>query len=129
MAEASILKGESTNGAMTASKSDSTDILQALAALLESRKSADPGSSYVAGLYAQGLNAILKKLGEEATETVLAAKDGNPEQLIHETADLWFHTLLMLAYRGLGPSAVLEELRRRFGVSGLTEKAGRTKRS
>ena len=129
MAEASILKGESTNGAMTASKSDSTDILQALAALLESRKSADPGSSYVAGLYAQGLNAILKKLGEEATETVLAAKDGNSEQLIHETADLWFHTLLMLAYRGLGPDAVLEELRRRFGVSGLTEKAGRTKRS
>ena len=121
------MKGEPTNGTMTANEADSTEILQALAVLLESRKSADPGSSYVAGLYAQGLNAILKKLGEEATETVLAAKDGNPEQLIHETADLWFHTLLMLAYRGLGPDAVLEELRRRFGVSGLTEKAGRTK--
>ena len=122
-----MVESEPANGAMTANEADSTDILQALATLLESRKSADPGSSYVAGLYAQGLNAILKKLGEEATETVLAARDGNPEQLIHETADLWFHSLPMLAYRGLGPDAVLEELRCRFGVSGLAEKAGRIK--
>jgi len=101
------------------------EVLAALAALLETRKQADPGSSYVAGLYAAGLDAILKKVGEEATETILAAKGGDPAQIVYETADLWFHTLVMLAQQGLGPDAVLAELDRRFGVSGLAEKAAR----
>ena len=103
----------------------SDEILHELAAILEARKQADPDSSYVARLYASGLDAILKKVGEEATETLLAAKNGDPEPLVHETADLWFHTLVMLAHQGLGPDAVLDELRRRFGTSGLTEKADR----
>jgi len=101
------------------------DILQQLARVLEERKSADPDSSYVASLYSKGLDAILKKVGEEATETVMAAKDGDPDQVIHETADLWFHTLVMLAQQGLGPDAVLAELARRFGLSGLEEKSSR----
>lgn len=101
------------------------DVLQQLAETLEARKNADPESSYVAKLYSKGLDAILKKVGEEATETILAAKDGNQEQLIYETADLWFHTLVMLAQQGLGPDAVLQELSRRFGLSGLDEKAAR----
>jgi phosphoribosyl-ATP pyrophosphohydrolase len=106
---------------------DSNDgILQCLAATLESRKGADPDTSYVAGLYAKGLDAILKKVGEEATETILAAKEGNPKHLVHETADLWFHTLVLLAHQGLGPEAVLQELQRRFGLSGLKEKALRS---
>lgn len=105
--------------------SESEQILQQLSAILESRKDADPDSSYVAGLYAKGLDAILKKVGEEATETVLAAKNGDSRQLVHETADLWFHTLVMLAYQGLGPAAVLQELERRFGISGIEEKAAR----
>ena len=103
----------------------SDDILRELAAILEARKQADPDSSYVARLYAKGLDAILKKVGEEAVETLLAAKNGDPEHLVRETADLWFHTLVMLAHQGLGPDAVLHELHRRFGVSGLTEKAAR----
>jgi phosphoribosyl-ATP pyrophosphohydrolase len=106
----------------------SEDILRELAAILEARKRADPASSYVARLYAQGLDAILKKVGEEATETMLAAKNGDPESLVRETADLWFHTLVMLAHQGLGPDAVLDELLRRFGTSGLTEKAARAAR-
>ncbi len=100
-------------------------ILQQLADILEARKSAEPDSSYVASLYQKGLDSILKKIGEEATETVLAAKDGNAEQLVYETADLWFHTLVMLAHQGLGPAQVLQELERRFGLSGLEEKARR----
>jgi len=103
----------------------SNDILSRLAQTLEERKQADPASSYVAGLYAKGLDAILKKIGEEATETVLAAKEGIPEKIIHETADLWFHTLVLLAHQGLRPEQVLEELARRFGVSGVDEKAAR----
>jgi phosphoribosyl-ATP pyrophosphohydrolase len=103
-----------------------SDILQQLAAILKSRKNADPDSSYVARLYAGGLNAILKKVGEEATETMLAAKDGDPGQLVYETADLWFHTLVLLSYRGLEPDAVLHELQRRLGISGLAEKASRS---
>lgn len=102
-----------------------SDVLQQLAAILESRKQAEPDSSYVAGLYARGLDAILKKVGEEAAETLLAAKNGDPQQLIHETADLWFHTLVLLAQQDLGPDAVLDELQRRFGRSGLAEKAAR----
>ncbi|MBI5612648.1 MAG: phosphoribosyl-ATP diphosphatase [Gammaproteobacteria bacterium] len=102
-----------------------SDILTQLAAVLEARKNAAPDSSYVAGLYAKGLDAILKKIGEEATETVLAAKQGDRRQIVHETADLWFHTLVLLAQQGLKPDDVLQELERRFGLSGLEEKAQR----
>ncbi len=101
------------------------DTLERLAAVLEARKAADPAGSYVAKLYAKGLDAILKKIGEEATETVMAAKDGDPDRIVCETADLWFHTLVLLAHQGLGPAAVLAELERRFGLSGLEEKAAR----
>ena len=103
----------------------SDQILHELAAVLETRKQADPDSSYVARLYAKGLDAILKKVGEEAAETLIAAKNGDPEPLVRETADLWFHTLVMLAHQGLGPEAVLNELQRRTGISGLAEKAAR----
>ncbi len=99
--------------------------LQKLAEVLEQRKRANPESSYVASLYHKGLDAILKKIGEEATETVIAAKDGDTQQLVHETADLWFHTLVLLAHQGVGPEKVLNELERRFGLSGLEEKAAR----
>ncbi|AGA90617.1 phosphoribosyl-ATP pyrophosphohydrolase [Thioflavicoccus mobilis 8321] len=102
------------------------DTLERLAEVLEERKSADPQSSYVAKLYGKGLDAILKKIGEEATETVMAAKDGEGERIVSEVADLWFHCLVMLAHEGLGPTAVLAELDRRFGLSGLEEKARRT---
>ncbi len=102
-----------------------SDTLDRLAEVLEARKGADPSSSYVAGLYAKGLDAILKKIGEEATETVMAAKDGEADKIIHETADLWFHTMVLLADRGLRPQQVLDELERRFGLSGLEEKARR----
>jgi len=105
----------------------SEDILNRLADLMEQRKSADPASSYVAKLYDKGLDSILKKVGEEATETVIAAKGGNKEEIIYETADLWFHTLVMLANAGLTPQDVLNELARREGLSGITEKASRTK--
>jgi len=105
------------------------DVLMRLSRVLEERKQADPNSSYVAGLYAKGLDAILKKIGEEATETLLAAKDGIPEKIVHEVADLWFHTLVLLAQQGLGPDVVLAELDRRFGLSGLEEKARREARS
>lgn len=104
-----------------------SDTLEKLAGVLEERKAADPGSSYVAGLYEKGMDGILKKVGEEATETVIAALGGDDSQLVYETADLWFHTLVMLAARGLGPEAVLAELARRFDMSGLEEKAARGK--
>ena len=102
-----------------------SDILDRLAETLEARKQAAPDSSYVAKLYARGTDAILKKIGEEATETVMAAKDDQPEKIIYEIADLWFHTLVLLAHKGLGPADVLNELARREGLSGLTEKANR----
>jgi phosphoribosyl-ATP pyrophosphohydrolase len=102
-----------------------SDVLVRLAEVLEARKQADPADSYVAGLYAKGLDAILKKIGEEATETVLAAKDGAADKIVYETADLWFHTLVLLAQQGLRPEQVLDELARRFGVSGVEEKASR----
>jgi len=82
-------------------------------------------ASYVVSLYAKGLDAILKKIGEEATETVMAAKDGNAEKIIYETADLWFHSMVLLAHQGLHPQQVLAELERRMGTSGLEEKAAR----
>lgn len=100
-----------------------SDILDRLAELLEQRKNADPTTSYVAKLYAKGMDAILKKVGEEATETVLAAKGGNKEEIIYETADLWFHILVMLAKADLKPQDVLDELARREGLSGIAEKA------
>lgn len=103
-----------------------TETLLELQRVLEQRKSADAGDSYVASLYKQGLNKILEKVGEEATETVLAAKDGNREELVKETADLWFHTMVMLADQGLSAEDVINELARRFGLSGLDEKASRT---
>ena len=108
-----------------------SDVLKALGDVLEQRKNAAADSSYVAQLYHKGLNKILEKVGEECTETVIAAKDsehsGDNDKLIYETADLWFHSLVMLAYRGERPEAVLDELARRFDLSGLAEKAARTK--
>ena len=101
------------------------DVLSELAQTLESRKNAEPDSSYVASLYDKGLDEILKKIGEEATEVVIAAKSGEKTAIIHETADLWFHTLVMLAQQGLSPDDVLSELSRRFGLSGLEEKTKR----
>jgi phosphoribosyl-ATP pyrophosphohydrolase len=105
------------------------NVLSQLAAVIEARRGSDPEASYVARLLARGEDAILKKIGEEATETVLAAKDVGagraPERLVAETADLWFHCLVMLAHYGLGPAQVLDELQRRAGTSGLEEKAAR----
>lgn len=103
------------------------DIIQRLTVALEERKSADPKTSYVAKLYSKGMNGILKKVGEEAAETIIAAKDGSQEDLIYETADLWFHTMIMLAQAGLSAQDVLEELARREGLSGIAEKASRSK--
>ncbi len=106
------------------------DTLSQLHTVLEERKkNAQADSSYVAQLHKKGLNKILEKLGEECTETILAAKDvqndGNTEHLIYETADLWFHSLVMLSHLGESPDAVLKELARRFDLSGLDEKASR----
>ena len=101
------------------------NILEQLAQTLEERKKADPQSSYVAKLHQKGQDTILKKVGEEATETVIASKGGNKEEIIYETADLWFHSMVMLSYHDLGPEDVLNELARRFGLSGIEEKANR----
>ena len=100
------------------------DTLARLAAVIESRKPArggDPASSYVARLFDKGTDAILKKIGEEATETVMAAKDGDPRKIVYEVADLWFHSLIALSHFGLAPRDVLAELERREGLSGLEE--------
>ena len=110
---------------MTHNDFGSGDTLARLAAVIESRKLGDPASSYVARLFARGDDAILKKIGEEATETVLAAKGGDRARIVAETADLWFHCLVMLAHYELGPRDVLEELVRREGLSGLDEFAAR----
>lgn len=108
-----------------------SEILEQLAEVLKQRKQASPESSYVSSLHAKGLNKILEKVGEEATETILAAKDaavsGHNADLIYETADLWFHSLVMLSHLGETHEAVLDELARRFGLSGLEEKASRGK--
>lgn len=101
------------------------DTLSAVAEVLEARKGADKDSSYVAKLYHKGTDAILKKIGEEATEVVMAAKDGEPDKIVYEIADLWFHSMVLLAEQNLHPDAVLAELQRRFGTSGLVEKASR----
>ena len=104
-----------------------SSVLEQLEVVLEQRKSADADSSYVASLHAKGLDAILKKIGEEATETVLAAKDGDAEHIIYETADLWFHSMVMLSHMGISHQQVLDELQRRFGLSGLEEKMQRSR--
>lgn len=103
------------------------DILTRLADLLEQRKTADPELSYVAKLYTKGMDSILKKVGEEAAETIIAAKGGNKDEIIYETADLWFHTMVMLAKAELNPQDVLDELARREGLSGIEEKNARAK--
>ncbi len=104
-----------------------SDVFNRLAEILEERKQADPDSSYVAGLYHGGTDKILKKLGEEATETIIAGKGGDQDEIIYETADLWFHSLVLLAHNNIKPQTVLDELDRRFGLSGLEEKANRSK--
>lgn len=107
-----------------------SDILENLTRVLEARKAADPETSYVASLHAKGLNKILEKVGEECTETLLAAKDaehsGDSQALISETADLWFHSMVMLSRLGLSSADVLNELDSRFDLSGLDEKASRS---
>jgi phosphoribosyl-ATP pyrophosphohydrolase len=105
---------------------ETTDVLNGLYDTLVERKSADPGASYVARLYRDGLDAILKKVGEEAAETVIAAKNADRAALVHELADLWFHSLVLMAARDVPLSALVEELDRRRGTSGLAEKAART---
>jgi phosphoribosyl-ATP pyrophosphohydrolase len=102
-----------------------SDVLARLAETIALRRGADPGSSYVARLHAEGRDAILKKVAEESAEAIIAAKNGDTSAIVHEVADLWFHTLVMLSDCGLGPDAVLAELERRFGTSGLEEKASR----
>lgn len=108
-----------------------TDVLIELAATLEQRKTAAADSSYVASLHEKGLNKILEKVGEESIETIIAAKDamtsGDTSDVVYETADLWFHTLVMLSHLNIGPEAILDELARRFDLSGLEEKASRSK--
>lgn len=101
------------------------EVLYRLQAVLQQRRGADPQSSYAARLYAAGLDSMLKKIGEEATELVMAGKDGVPERIVAETADVWFHTLLLLVSQDLTVDNVLAELERRFDRSGLDEKASR----
>lgn len=103
-----------------------SDILHKLSQVLNERKQADPEKSYVASLYAAGTDKILKKLGEEATETVIAGKGGQRDEIIYETADLWFHSLVLLAHNDIDPQLILDELDRRFGLSGHEEKASRS---
>ena len=109
-----------------------SDVLTALGDILEQRKAASADSSYVSSLYNKGLNKILEKVGEESTELIIAAKDaehsGDHSELIYETADVWFHSLVALAHLGIRPEAVTEELARRFDMSGLEEKASRSKK-
>jgi len=114
-----------SEGHLPMSGTGSEAILEDLAAVLEQRRAADPGDSYVARLHRDGLEAILKKIAEESCEVVMAAKDGDREHLVYETADLWFHTLVLLSHEGLGPGDVMEELARRLGTSGFKEKASR----
>ena len=105
----------------------SDDILARLMAVLESRKGGDPSTSYVAKLYDQGIDSILKKIGEESAEVIIAAKSDDQQQIIYETADLWFHSLVLLAQQNLTAQQVLDELDKRFGLSGIDEKAARKK--
>lgn len=116
-----------SNTDLQASAADTLARLADTIAGRDPRHGGDPASSYVAKLMSKGPDAILKKIGEEATEVVLAAKDADREKIVYETADLWFHTLVMLAHYDLRPQAVLDELARREGLSGLAEKAARGK--
>jgi phosphoribosyl-ATP pyrophosphohydrolase len=102
------------------------EILRRLADTIEDRKGANAENSYVAGLFAKGHDAVLKKIGEEAAEVLLAAKDGDKLHIVRETADLWFHCMVVLAWHGLRPEDVLAELQRREGISGVSEKVSRT---
>ena len=102
-----------------------SEVLQRLTDILEARKQASPESSYVAGLFSKGEDAILKKIGEEATEVILASKTGDKSHLVYETADLWFHCMVLLAQHGLSVEDVLSELARREGLSGIAEKESR----
>lgn len=106
----------------------SQDVLARLAEVIQARKAGDPDKSYVARLFHKGTDAILKKVGEEATEVVMAAKDGDPQKVVYEVADLWFHSMLALSAFGLEPADVLRELQRREGLSGLEEFAARKAR-
>lgn len=112
---------------MTQQAVNTDAVLAQLGRVIEARKGASPETSYVARLQARGLDVMLKKVGEEAAETLIAGKGGERDQLVHEVADLWFHTLVLLAHYELGPEAVGAELARRFGVSGIEEKASRRK--
>ena len=112
---------------------EQSDVLAYLGALMRERKSANADRSYVANLYEKGINKILEKVGEESVETIIAAKDydanateENKNDLIYETADLWFHSIVMLGYFDIDPNIIIEELARRQGLSGLVEKANRT---
>lgn len=118
-----MMNDKSADASVASAPDDS--VLSRLAHTLESRKYADAQKSYVASLYAGGLDRILQKLGEEAVETILAAKQNDPDKVVYETADLWFHSLIMLAQLGLRPEQVLAELERRSGMSGHEEKAAR----
>ncbi|MDG2353650.1 MAG: phosphoribosyl-ATP diphosphatase [Gammaproteobacteria bacterium] len=102
------------------------DILKQLEQVLEDRKSAKADESYVSSLYAKGLDEILKKIGEESAEVIMAAKDGEQDKIIYEVADLWFHTLVLLRHKDIEIDKIQDELSSRFGLSGLTEKANRT---
>lgn len=122
---AAAVSAPTAAGASAATPPPGADVLQRVWDTIMSRRGADPGQSYVARLFAKGEDTILKKVGEEATELVLAAKDGDPAKIVYEAADLWFHSLVALAAHGLSPQAVLDELARREGLSGLAEFAAR----
>ena len=102
-----------------------SDILERLADVIEARRNAAPEESYVASLFRDGIDRILKKIGEEASETIIAGKSGDRQQIVYETADLWFHSMILLKFRNIELDEVLQELETRFGISGLTEKAAR----
>lgn len=121
----SVISEKSDLKLMTQQKMIDAEILQRLGETIAARKQADPSGSYVASLFAKGQDAVLKKVAEEAAETLLASKDGDKLHVVRETADLWFHSLVLLAWHGLGPEDVLAELKRREGISGIDEKAAR----
>jgi len=110
---------------VSAGSTKAPPVLERLAATLGERREADPSSSYAASLFHRGEDTILQKIGEESVELLLAAKSGEDEHLVAEAADVWFHMLVLLSYRGLGPDDILDELARREGVSGHAEKAAR----
>jgi phosphoribosyl-ATP pyrophosphohydrolase len=114
-------------GTTAHAQADAAGVLERLAVTIAARRGADPSTSYVASLFAKGHDAILKKIGEEATETVMAAKDGDKMKVCAEVADLWFHCLVLLVRHGLAPDDVLAELARREGISGHDEKAARSR--